>query len=409
MEPEFDTVIAGGGLVGGTLAVALASAGLRVALVEPVPRPVRRNAAFDGRAYALAHGTVRMLQALGLWEPVADRAQPILDIEVADGGGPAGAPSPFGLHFDHAELEEGPMGQLVEDRHLRRAVLDRVKDAERVSEITGRTIVAQAPDAGGVSITLDDGRALRARVLIGTDGKASGTAARAGLKRTGWRYGQTALVCALSHERPHNGTARQVFFPGGPLALLPLRGNRVSIVWTERDEEAARIAALSPADYLAVLRPRLGDTLGAVRLAGARYTYPLQLSLANRMVAERVALAGDAAHVVHPLAGQGLNAGLRDVAALAEVLAEARRRGEDIGRADVLERYQVWRRFDVATLALATDAFNRLFSNDSAVLRLGRQVGLAAVSRLPALRRGFMREAAGLTGELPRLMRGRAL
>ncbi|MEO0693997.1 MAG: FAD-dependent monooxygenase, partial [Pseudomonadota bacterium] len=251
-----------------------------------------------------------------------------------------------------------------------------------------------------------DGQVLNARLLVGCDGKTSATATRAGIKRQGWSYGQTSLVCAIAHERPHGGCAHQYFMPPGPLAILPLKDNRSSIVWTEADDVAQEINARDDAGYLDALRPRFGDFLGEISLAGVRFTYPLALSLAQRFVADRVALVGDAAHAVHPIAGQGLNAGLKDVAALAETLTRARRRGEDLGRADVLARYQQWRRFDTATLALATDTFNNLFSNNNPILRFGRDIGLGLVNKSPLARRSFIREAAGLTGDVPRLNRG---
>jgi 2-octaprenyl-6-methoxyphenol hydroxylase len=244
---------------------------------------------------------------------------------------------------------------------------------------------------------------------VGADGRRSGTAERAGIRRTGWDYGQTALVCAIAHERPHHGIAQQFFMPAGPLAILPLPGKRSSIVWSERTARAAEIAAMDDADYLDALRPAFGDFLGEITLAGHRYSYPLSLSIAERFVDTRLALVGDAAHGVHPIAGQGLNLGLRDVAALAEVLADARRRGEDIARAEVLARYQSWRRFDTAAMAVATDAFNRLFSNDNPALRVLRDAGMGVVQAVPGLRRMFIREAAGLTGDVPKLLRGRPL
>lgn len=407
MDFDTDIVIAGGGLNGTTLALALASGGFDVTVVDPLPKASRDADDFDGRGYALSILSQRVLKALGVWEMIAAEAQPILDIVVTDGR-PGEGPSPLMLHFDHAEIEEGPMGFMVEDRHLRPALLSAL-DGAGVTQIDGARIVAQAPDSSGVTITLDDGRSLRARLLVGCDGKTSQIATRAGIRRQGWRYGQTALVCAIGFEKPHHGTAHQFFMPAGPLAILPLPGNRASIVWTETDAKAARIDALDDAGYLAELRPRFGDFLGQIELAGKRFTYPLGLSLAQSFVGDRVALVGDAAHAVHPIAGQGLNAGLKDVAALAEVLTDARRRGEDIGRADVLERYQQWRRFDTATLALATDTFNRLFSNDNPLLRLARDIGLGLTNAMPGLRRGFIREAAGLTGDLPRLAQGRPL
>ena len=407
MDFDTDIVVAGGGLNGTTLALALASAGFDVTLVDPEPKARRKAGDFDGRGYALSIGSQRVLKALGVWSAVANEAQPILDIKVTDGRAGEG-PSPFVLHFDHTEIEEGPMGYMVEDRRLRPALLDAL-DAASVTQIDGARIVAQAVDASGIAVTLDDGKRFRARLLVGCDGKTSGVAARAGIRRLGWRYGQTAMVCCVAHEKPHLGTAHQFFMPSGPLAILPLTGNRSSIVWTETDEAATRIQSMDDAGYLAELRPRFGDFLGEIALAGLRFSYPLELSLAQRFVAERVALAGDSAHAVHPIAGQGLNAGLKDVAALAETLTDASRRGEDFGRLDVLERYQRWRRFDVTTLAVATDAFNRLFSNDNPVLRLARDVGLGLTNALPWMRRGFIREAAGLTGDLPRLARGKPL
>ena len=243
-------------------------------------------------------------------------------------------------------------------------------------------------------------------MIAGCDGRQSGTGRRAGIGRTGWGYGQTALVCAVEHERPHHGIAHQFFMPTGPLAILPLPGNRSSIVWSETDDNARAIAALDDAGFMAVLRPRFGDFLGALRLAGGRFTYPLNLTLADRYVAPRLALVGDAAHGVHPIAGQGLNLGLRDVAALAEVLVTAARRGEDIGGIEVLERYEQWRRPDATALALGMDAVNRLFSNDNPVLRLGRDIGLGLVGAAPGLRRRFVRQAAGLSGNLPKLLAG---
>jgi 2-octaprenyl-6-methoxyphenol hydroxylase len=266
--------------------------------------------------------------------------------------------------------------------------------------------MAQATDMHGAAVTLADGAVLTARLLVGADGRQSGTAARAGIRRTGWDYGQTAMVCAIAHDRPHNGVAHQFFMPPGPLAILPLTGNRSSIVWSETAANAAAFNALPDDAYLAMLRPRFGDFLGQITLAGARYTYPLNLTLANSFVAARLALVGDAAHGLHPIAGQGLNAGLRDVAALADVLETARTRGEDIGAADVLARYQRWRRFDTATLALTTDLTNRLFSNDNPLLRAVRNIGMGAINAAAPLRRTLQREAAGLRGDLPRLMRG---
>lgn len=401
---DFDVIIAGGGLAGSSLAVALSQGGLSVAVADPVSQDTRAGTDFDGRSYALSVASRNLLRVLGVWDAVSDDAQPILDIRISDGRVGEG-PSPLTLAFDHAEIEEGPMGHMIEDRHLRPALLSALDGVTRIE--AGVTAQVERPE--GIDVTLSDGRRITAGLLVGCDGRGSSVARRAGIRRTGWEYGQNALVAAIAHERPHEGVAQQFFMPEGPLAILPLKGNRSSIVWTERTERAQALTAMDDADYLDVLRPRFGDHLGAISLTGKRHTYPLALSIADSFAGPRVALVGDAAHAVHPIAGQGLNAGLRDVAALAEVLIQAGRRGEDIGRADVLSRYERWRRFDVTALALATDGFNRLFSNDNPILRLGRDLGLAAVNRLPGLRRRFIREAAGLTGDRPRLLQGRAI
>ncbi|MCE0506038.1 UbiH/UbiF/VisC/COQ6 family ubiquinone biosynthesis hydroxylase [Roseivivax sp. GX 12232] len=403
MTPDCDIAIIGGGLAGGTLALALAEAGFSVCLLDAAPEATHRAADFDGRSYALAQASKRLLANLGLWSGLAESAQPMREIKVTDGR-VGEARVALGLHFEGAELEEGPMGFMVEDRHLRRVLLDRLADHPGITHRRGTRVTGQRAEPAAQVLELEGGETLTARLAVGADGRTSGTASRAGISRTGWDYPQTALVCAIAHERPHQGVAHQLFLPSGPLAILPLTGNRSSIVWSERRGLAERINALPEADYLTVLRPRFGDFLGAVSLAGARFTYPLGLSLAQALTAPRLALVGDAAHGVHPLAGQGLNAGLRDVGALAHVLEEARARGEDPGAAPVLDRYARWRRFDNASLGLATDLFNRLFSNDSAGLRALRDLGMRAVNATPGLRRAAMREAAGLTGELPRLM-----
>ena len=409
MEHDADILIVGGGLNGPALGLALAQRGLRVAVIDARPAPTRAEAGFDGRAYALAIASKRLLAAIGVWQGLEGKVQPILKIKASDGR-PGQGPAPFFLTFDAAELEEGPMGFMVEDRHLYAAFLHAMKNTAGVTLISGETVVSQEVTPQDVSVTLASGRSLRGRVLVGCDGRASGVAQRAGIKRQGWGYGQTALVTAVQHERNHDGTAHQYFMPSGPLAILPLPGgHHSSIVWSETDAAAAAIQALDDESYLQVLRPRFGDFLGEIALAGARFTYPLNLTLAEAFVQPRIALVGDAAHGVHPIAGQGLNLGFRDVGALAEVLIMAARRGEDIGAVDVLERYERWRRFDSTTLALGMDGVNRLFSNDNPLLRAGRDLGLGLVNALPGLRRGFMRQAAGLQGELPKLLAGQPI
>ena len=403
MDHDSDILILGGGLNGPVLALALARAGLTVTLIDAAP-PRRKTGGFDGRAYAIAAGGRRMLARLGVWERLAAKAQEMSEIKVTDGRAGEG-PAPWWLHFDSAEIEDGAMGHMVEDRHLRAALGLALKSAEGIRLRAPETVVAQESGPGGIAVTLGSGESLRAGLLVGCDGRDSGTAARAGIRRHGWSYGQSAVTCAVEHELPHRGIAHQFFMPGGPLAILPLTGNRASIVWSERTARAERLAALEEDAFLDALRPAFGNFLGQISLIGARGLFPLGLSLAERFTAPRVALVGDAAHGLHPVAGQGLNAGLRDVAALAQVLREARARGEDTGSALVLERYARWRRFDTATLAATTDLTTRLFSNDNPLLRLARDAGMGALGAIGPLRRAMIREAAGLTGELPELMR----
>ncbi|RKS52910.1 2-octaprenyl-6-methoxyphenol hydroxylase /2-octaprenyl-3-methyl-6-methoxy-1,4-benzoquinol hydroxylase [Paracoccus pantotrophus] len=407
MRTDFDILIAGGGLNGPALALALADAGLSVAVADARPADARAGDAFDGRAYALALASQRLLAALGLWNDLAPNAQEIRKVEATQGVPGEGA-GPFGLHFDGAEIEEGRLGYMLEDRFLYRALLAAMRG--RVTHLPGLSVTGQEAEGAGIRASLSDGRSIKARLLVGADGRQSGVAARAGIRRIGHDYGQIALVAAVDHELPHEGTAHQYFMPTGPLAILPLPGNRSSIVWSEPEAQARAIMDLPDAEFLAVLRPRFGDFLGEIQLAGPRFSYPLNLTLAERYVDARVALVGDAAHGVHPIAGQGLNLGLRDVAALAEVVVAARRRGEDIGAELVLARYQDWRRPDATALALGMDGVNALFSNANPLLRAAREIGMGLVDAIPPLRRGFMRQAAGLSLEpMPRLLTGRRL
>ncbi|MEM9793241.1 MAG: UbiH/UbiF/VisC/COQ6 family ubiquinone biosynthesis hydroxylase [Pseudomonadota bacterium] len=408
MDKLTDVLIVGGGLNGPALALALAQAGLTTRILDAAPATQFEDAAFDGRAYALALASRRMLSALDLWDGLAGHAQEILDIKVADGiegTGSTGAP----LHFDHRDIAETEMGHLLEDRFLRKGLLDACAASDAITTENDATVVAQTSGPDSATVTLADGRRHSARLLVAADGRSSPTATRAGITRIGWDYAQTSLVAAVDIEKPHLGVAHQMFFAQGPLAILPLPGNRVSIVWTESNARAAAISALTDTAYLDVLRPRFGSFLGEIALAGQRYSYPLGLTLANRLIAPRLALVGDAAHGIHPLAGQGLNLGLRDVAALAQVLVDATRRGEDIGATDVLERYRRWRQFDIAAVAAATDGINRVFSNNHPLLRAGRAFALGAANALPGLRRAMIRQAAGITGDLPHLMQGRTL
>jgi 2-octaprenyl-6-methoxyphenol hydroxylase len=405
MKHDSDVLIAGGGLNGPALALALAGAGISVAIVDAQPARSRATDAFDGRAYALAIASQKLLAAIGLWPALAKRAQALNAVKTSDGRAGEGG-SVFGMHFNSLELEHGPVGYMLEDRFLYSELLEAMQNHPAIRHIAATAVVEQTVERGGVRVSLSDGQSLFAKLLVGADGRRSEVAERAGIRRTSKSYGQTALVCALEHEKPHHGVAHQFFMPTGPLAILPLPGNKCSIVWSETEANARTISALNDADFLEILRPRFGDFLGQVRLAGPRFSYPLNLTLANSYVSDRIALVGDAAHGVHPIAGQGLNLGLRDVAVLAEVLVEAARRGEDIGALTVLERYQGWRRYDSTKLALGMDAVNTLFSNDNPLLRAGRALGMGIVQSIPGLRLAFMREAAGLNRVQPRLLAG---
>lgn len=405
---QHDVIIAGGGLNGPMLALALAQAGISACVIDAAPARARQAVGFDGRAYAMALASQRLMAALGIWGRVAPDAQPILGVTAAQAreGEPA---SHLHLHFDSAEIEEGPFGYMVEDRHLS-AALHEAMEAADIPLLAGCTVQDHHADAAGVRVTTDQGE-VAGRLLVGADGRRSPTAERAGIRRQGHDYGQVALVATIGHELPHKGVAHQLFLPGGPLAILPLKGNKSCLVWSLPAGEARAIAALADADFLAVLAPRFGNFLGALTLEGGRFSYPLNLTLAERYVDARLALVGDAAHGVHPIAGQGLNLGLRDVAALAEVLAEAHRRGEDIGSELVLARYQRWRRFDSTAMALGMDGVNWLFSNESQILRAARGLGMGLIQSIGPLRRHFMRQAAGLSlpGPMPRLLTGQHL
>ena len=398
---DCDAVVVGGGLAGAAAALGLAHAGLSVISLDADTSSPADVAEFDGRAYAVALGSQRFWSAVGLWPEVAGKAEPMVDILVSDGRVSEGA-SPLFMHLDHSELVEGCYGYMIEDRHLRPALMEILGNA--VDYRRGVRVATVTQETGRAIAHLEDGTRIAAPLLVACDGAESPIAAAAGIRRVRWSYEQNGLVCAVGHEQPHHGVAHEMFLPGGPFAILPLRGHRSSLVWTERTAEARRIHALSDADYLRELEKRFGDFLGEITLEGRRWTYPLRLSLAHDYVAPRLALTGDAAHAVHPIAGQGLNLGVRDAAALAEVVGDALRVGEDIGALDVLERYQRWRRFDSTAMALSMDALNRIFSNDLTPLRAVRDIGLAAMNHLPGPRRFFMRAAAGLSGETPKLM-----
>jgi 2-octaprenyl-6-methoxyphenol hydroxylase len=408
---EADVVIGGGGMVGLTLGLALVQGGLKVAVVDPVPPAKALGAGFDGRVCALSYSSVRMFEALGVWPHLQADAQPIHDILVTDAA-LGSAPSPFSLHFDADEIGQ-PMGHIAENRHIRRALFETAKDAANLSYITPAALTGLDAGAGHVTAALSNGETVRARLCVAADGRESPMREEMGIATIGWSYPQWGIVATVEHERPHNGTAYEHFLPSGPFAILPMtpasnNANRSSLVWTERADIAPRMMKLSDEAFDAEIARRFGTHLGATKAAGPRWSYPLKFHLARSYVRPRFALAGDAAHGIHPIAGQGFNLGLKDAAALAETVLDAARLGLDIGGLDTLKRYERWRRFDSVTMGITMDAFNRLFSNDLAPLRVARDIGLGVVDAIGPLRRLFMRNAGGDVGKLPRLLKGEA-
>jgi len=401
-----EVVIGGAGFAGLALAIALRQglgSGFGVKVVDPA---LAAAASKDPRASAIAAAARRLFEAIEVWDAVAAEAQPILDMVVTDSK-LDDAVRPTFLTFG-GDVEEGePFAHMVENRHLVDALVKRANALGVVLRTGAVSGFEQA--ANTIDVALADGETISARLLVGADGARSKIREQAGIAIHGWNYDQSAIVTTIAHEREHHGRAEEHFLPAGPFAILPLMGNRSSIVWTETTREAERIIALPDQEFHDELEKRFGLQLGELKVIGPRRAFPLGLFTARTFIGDRLALVGDAAHIIHPIAGQGLNMGLRDVAALAETIADAARLGLDIGAPDVLERYQRWRRFDTMTMGIATDGLNRLFSNSSDVLRLVRDVGLGLVERIPALKRAFIREAAGFTGDVPKLLRGEAL
>jgi 2-octaprenyl-6-methoxyphenol hydroxylase len=398
-----DVMIVGGGLIGAPLACALAAHGVRVAVIDQTPPESALAASFDGRASAVALASQRMLTTIGLWPDIAPLAAPIEQIRVSDGA------SPLFLHYDHAELGDEPLGWIVENRALRRAGQIGMASHPGITWLAPIAMTALERGKQGVTARIGDGRSVSAALAIAADGRASPVREAAGITLTKWGYDQSAIVCTVAHERPHGNVAQEHFLAAGPFAILPLTGNRSSVVWTEKAHLVAPIMAQSEAEFQRELESRFGDYLGRLSLEGPRFCYPLGLQMAKSYTAQRLALIGDAAHGMHPVAGQGMNMGLRDVAALAELLVEAKRLGQDLGDGQLLARYERWRRFDNMLMLGLTDGLVRLFSNNIAPVKLARDLGMAAVNRLPPLKHFFMRHAMGLVGELPKLLQGKAL
>ena len=416
--PPFDLAVVGAGLNGSLLAVAAGAAGLETALIDRMPLSTLTEAGFDGRTTAVAYTSQRLYAALGLWDELVPHAEPIRDIRISDSGHD-GRASPLFLHFDHREAadegsEPAPMGWIVENRFLRAALLRRLETLPHVELVSPGEVADTERTLDRATLSLKSGRRIATRLIASAEGRLGAMREEAGIGAQSWSYGQIAIVLVAHHERPHRGVAQEKFLPGGPFAILPMTdgpdgSHRSSIVWTERTDIARRLLELDDARFQAEFARRFGDHLGRVGAAGRRWSYPLRLVHAHRYVDTRLVLVGDAAHGIHPIAGQGYNLGVRDIAALVEVLVDARRLGLDVGAADTLERFAQWRRTDNFAMVASTDLLTWLFSNDVKPLRLARDIGLAAVNRVPPLRRFFVRHAMGLAGDLPKLLRGQRL
>ncbi len=403
---RFDIVIAGAGYVGMAAAVAIGQArpAMRIAVVDAAPAGVWKK---DGRASAIAAAAMRMFGQLGCLEEILTKAQPINDMIVTDSR-TSDPVRPIFLTFGDEAGTGEPFAHMVPNVVMNGALRRRAVEIG-ITLVEGVTVDGFETGPAGIRVSLGDGRTLKARLLIAADGVRSRLRDMAGIKTVHWDYGQSGIVCTVAHERPHNGRAEEHFLPSGPFAILPLAGNRSSLVWTERTEDADRLVKSDDLVFEAELERRFGLKLGEIRVEGGRKAWPLGLTLARSFVKPRFALAGDAAHGIHPIAGQGLNLGLKDVAALAQTIVEAERLGMDIGALDVLERYERWRRFDTVQMGVTTDVLNRLFSNDFTPVRAMRDIGLGIVDRLPGLKRYFIEQASGMAGDMPRLLRGEAI
>jgi 2-octaprenyl-6-methoxyphenol hydroxylase len=404
-QRRVDLAVVGGGMTGLAIACATAGAGAEVALIDPVPWPDSIAPPFDGRVTAIARASRYLLEGIGVWSALEDEAQPIVDIEVSERA------SPFSVRYDHREVGSEPLGHIVENRVIRAGLI------ARAEALRGETLTLAVPDKvrrierrrDKAWIELERGGRLEARLIVGADGRNSLCRRAADIGVTRFPYEQTGIVATIAHEKPHRGLAVERFFPSGPLAILPMKGERSSIVWAAANDLAETLIDLNDEAFLGELEERFDPRLGEIALAGPRFHYPLSMAQAKRYADQRLALIGDAARAIHPIAGQGWNLALRDVAALAELAVDALRLGLDPGALSVLQRYERWRRFDSLALIAITDGLNRLFANDVLPLKLAREWGLGLVNRAPPLKRFFMRHAMGLVGDLPRLMRGEAL
>jgi 2-octaprenyl-6-methoxyphenol hydroxylase len=400
---QTDVLIVGGGMIGLTQALALASAGLRTVVVERQEPSVLTAMDHDGRVATVSYGSAALFGQIGAWPHLADYAEPITEIRVADSG------APLFLHFDHREVGDRPFGFTVENRYIRLALHCALAQAAGVDLIAPGELTSLERGQTGVRGELADGRTITAALVVGAEGRHSPLREGAGIRCLSWQYDQTAIVTTVRHQGGHGGIASELFLPAGPFALLPMRGNRSALIWTERSRDVAALLTLDEAGFNAEIMDRAGDHWGQIECDAPRWSYPLGLQNAERYIDTRLALIGDAAHGMHPVAGQGLNLGIRDVAALAEILADSARLGLDLGGGEALRRYQQWRRFDALTMLMMTDGLVRLFSNDITPVRLARVLGLGLINRIGPAKRFFERRAAAMTGDLPKLIRGEAL
>ena len=404
MKTDFDIIVIGGGINGQVMSLAAAHAGFSVALIDQNKFIDDSLREFDGRAYAIAFSSVQMIKNLNFWKTIEETAQPIFNIKVSHGTierGPASAT----LQFNNADIEESPMAQMLEDRFLRQCLNTEIKKNALISFIEQRKVIDLVDFKQEKKLTLDDNSQLEASLIVASDGINSPSAKAIGIKKTGWKYQQLGLVCAIEHEYSSYNTAYQYFLPEGPLAILPIKDNVASIVWTENIQNASTLSEMNDAEYLSVLRQRFGNFLGQLKLTGKRFSFPLKLSISEKYVSDNFAVIGDAAHGYHPIAGQGLNAGMRDIAALLDVISSARDRGEDFSSINILNRYQEWRRFDNQALGFATDNLNKTFSTYDPLFGSLKNLGMKMIEKSNYAKRAFMRQAAGLNGELPKLMR----
>jgi len=397
-----DVIIFGGGLIGPALAAALDSSGLSAIVVDPADPAPRAQAGFDGRTSAVSSSSMRMLETIGVAEHLAERGCPIWRIAVADGL------KPGGLHFDPDDDE--PLGFMHENRHLRAALQARAEAGRNIWLLWKSNVTSVERGDHGVVVSLADGRKLSAPLLVAADGRNSKTREAAGINIARWQYDHQAIVSILRHEQAHEHVAYEIFYPTGPFALLPMNddahGHRSAIVWSVQNEDAAGWLSLSDEDFAAEAEAAMGSFLGKIEMLAPRSSYPLGFHHAGEITAKRLALIGDSAHAVHPIAGQGLNLGFRDVAALAEVLVEGARLGLDLGDTQLLDRYQRWRSLDALSVAFATDSLTRIYGVPGAATSAIRRFGMGLVGRITPLRNRLMNEARGTSGDLPLLLRG---